>query len=87
MKHAAGFIQNILRAMPFFQEAFRNHSERILKIMLDVQGGTRKLQALCAHGKSMLDGSAAAHVPKVKYNDTSHTHYLFQQQFNDINMI
>ncbi|EQC41967.1 hypothetical protein SDRG_00816 [Saprolegnia diclina VS20] len=66
LKHASGFIENLLGAMPFFEAHFRSHSSRILKIMLEVQGGTRKLQILCAHGKSTLDASAAAHVPKMK---------------------
>ncbi|KDO32524.1 hypothetical protein SPRG_03001 [Saprolegnia parasitica CBS 223.65] len=66
LKHASGFIENLLGAMPFFEAHFRSHSQRILKIMLEVQGGTRKLQILCAHGKSTLDASAAAHVPKMK---------------------
>ncbi|OQR95725.1 Fanconi anemia group D2 protein-like [Thraustotheca clavata] len=66
LKHASGFIENLLRAMPFFEMHFRQHSQRILKIMLEVQGGTRKLQILCAHGKSTLDSTAASHVPKMK---------------------
>ncbi|OQR98194.1 hypothetical protein ACHHYP_09056 [Achlya hypogyna] len=66
LKHASGFIENVLGAMPFFEAQFRGHSARILKILIEVQGGTRKLQILCAHGKSTLDATAAAHVPKMK---------------------
>ncbi|CAK4068054.1 unnamed protein product [Aphanomyces euteiches] len=66
LKHGSGFINNILRAMPYFESYFLQHNRRIMSILKEVQGGTRKLQTLCAHGKLMQDASAAAQVPKVK---------------------
>ncbi|KAF0713422.1 Aste57867_4359 [Aphanomyces stellatus] len=66
LKHSGGYINNILRTMPYFRVQFRHESKRIMKILNHIQGGTRKLQALCAHGKSTQDASAAAQVPKLK---------------------
>ncbi|ETV96860.1 hypothetical protein H310_10144 [Aphanomyces invadans] len=66
LKHGTGFVQNILRAMPYFERHFVGHSTRILATFKEVQGGTRRLQVLCAHGKLIQDASAAAQVPKLK---------------------
>jgi len=66
LKYGRGFIEVILRAMPFFEENFKNHSERVLKILFEVQASTRKMQTLCAHGKIIKDNSASSQVPIVK---------------------
>lgn len=66
LKIGRKFIEMILRAMPFFQEHFLLHSERVVKLISELQVATRRMQVLCAHGKLIKDQSAASQVPMVK---------------------
>uniref|UniRef100_K3WVZ1 Uncharacterized protein n=1 Tax=Globisporangium ultimum (strain ATCC 200006 / CBS 805.95 / DAOM BR144) TaxID=431595 RepID=K3WVZ1_GLOUD len=66
LKIGRKFIEMILRAMPFLQEQFLVHNERVIKLISELQVATRRMQVLCAHGKLIKDQSAASQVPMVK---------------------
>lgn len=66
LKTGRKFIETILRVMPFFQDQFLSHSDRVMKLISELQVATRRMQVLCAHGKLIKDQSAASQVPMVK---------------------
>ncbi|DAZ98829.1 TPA: hypothetical protein N0F65_000985, partial [Lagenidium giganteum] len=66
LKGGKGFIEAILHAMPFFQENFRFHHDKIITVITELQVATRRIQVLCAHGKLVKDPTAASQVPTVK---------------------
>lgn len=66
LKVGRKFIEMILRVMPFFQDQFLLHSDRVIKLISELQVATRRMQVLCAHGKLIKDQSAASQVPMVK---------------------
>lgn len=66
LKGGRQFLAVVLRAMPFFQAHFLQQSERVLRLLSELQVATRRMQVLCAHGKLVKDPSAAAQVPMVK---------------------
>lgn len=66
LKTGRRFIETILRVMPFFEEQFQSHTDRVIKLIGDVQVATRRMQVLCAHGKLIKDQSTASQVPQVK---------------------
>lgn len=66
LKVGRKFIEMILKVMPFFQEQFLQHSERVMRLISELQVATRRMQVLCAHGKLIKDQSAASQVPMMK---------------------
>lgn len=60
------YVETLQKAMPLIQRHFREYSQTISVLLRDMQGITRRMQTLCAHGKEETDKSIATVVPAVK---------------------
>ena len=66
LRYGRSFIETFLKTIPLFNSHFVEYKEVILNILVKLQGSTRILQSVCAHGKVEKDRSLSRIVPYVK---------------------